>query len=281
MPASCIVHLLDLDRMQLSVLDTRIATRTIVRATQQLGFGGLAVTMPCKQFAREAVDSETEAVRVIGAVNCITFHEDDNGLGMAIGHNVDWLGAKLSMQEGLGTEWDTAADSICVVGAGGVARAVCFALVQLRVREVFVVNEHDPTSAASLVADLQPFAEALVGYGDAATSPKQAITQIQVAKTIPRHVNGLVNGTPVGMTGGPSGLPVHASALDAPNLRWVFDTVCYPSETPLLNAAAQRGLLILQGGRMNLHVRRALFSCCCEVPVESCAALFDGAEESP
>lgn len=90
-------------------------------------FGGASVTIPLKESIFPALSILSEEAEVIGAVNTIV----KNSNGDLVGHNTDWQGimetarAKLSM---LGDETESAQPaSILIIGAGGTARAACYA----------------------------------------------------------------------------------------------------------------------------------------------------------
>jgi shikimate dehydrogenase len=121
-----------------------------------------------------------------------------------------------------------------VLGAGGAARGVLFALRQRGYRDIRVVNR---TMARALeLADH-------FGNGVTAHAPEAAAELLGDADL-------LVNTTALGMHGNaeipldPAGLPVHAI---------VTDIVYVPLETPLLAAARRRGLQTVDGLGMLLH----------------------------
>ena len=68
--------------------------------------------------------------------------------------------------------------------------------------------------------------------------------------------DGLVNATPVGMTGH-EGLPVPVDAL-RPGM-WVADVIYFPLETELLRAARERGCRTLDGVTMVVFQAAAAF----------------------
>ena len=89
---------------------------------------GFNVTVPYKQSVIPFLDELDESARTIGAVNCVYRGK---------GHNTDWVGFSKAMDindivlEGM--------DCI-ILGAGGAARAVVYALIQADVKSIFVQN---------------------------------------------------------------------------------------------------------------------------------------------
>jgi shikimate dehydrogenase len=113
-----------------------------VRALPGSGFLGINVTVPHKLAAHELADDRTEAAAAIGAANTVTFAD-----GRIAADNTDaggFLDALGEPPTGL---------SALVLGAGGSARAVAYALKAANAAEVSIWNR-TPERAAALAADL-------------------------------------------------------------------------------------------------------------------------------
>jgi len=106
------------------------------------GFRGLNVTVPHKAAAHELADTRSAAVEAIGAANTLTFRdgaiEADN---TDAGGFLDALGSPVAGLRAL------------VLGAGGSARAVAWALAEGGAAEVWVCNR-TPARAEALARDL-------------------------------------------------------------------------------------------------------------------------------
>ena len=89
-----------------------------VRALPVSGYRGANVTIPHKPAAHDVADELTPAAAAIGAVNTLTFESQ----GRIVGDNTDAGG----FLDALGT--DPAGRRALVLGAGGAARAVVWAL---------------------------------------------------------------------------------------------------------------------------------------------------------
>lgn len=114
-----------------------------VRALPAAGFAGANVTIPHKHAAFEIADTAGEAARAIGAANTLTFAPD----GAIAAENTDapgFLAALGVTPRGL--------DAL-VLGAGGSARAVAWALREAGAREVSVWNR-TAERARALACDL-------------------------------------------------------------------------------------------------------------------------------
>src|SRR4051794_18188742 len=95
-----------------------------VRALPNAGFRGINVTIPHKERALQIADAATETARAIGAANTLTFEAD----GRIHAGNTDAPGF-LQALNASAYEKDA-----LVLGAGGSARAVVYALTQAGAR---------------------------------------------------------------------------------------------------------------------------------------------------
>jgi len=130
--------------------------------------------------------------------------------------------------------WDRGLDTALVLGAGGAARAVVFALVERGIARICVLNRNFKRAEAlrrqfGERVDPHPFEHASALLGDAGL---------------------LVNATTLGMAGQPS-LVLPFDRL--PETAVVVDIVYSPLETELLKAARRRGLRAVDGLGMLLH----------------------------
>jgi shikimate dehydrogenase len=179
------------------------------------GFGGLSVTTPHKDAVAAAADERSADVEALAAANCLV----PLGDGRVRAENTDGDGFVRSLVE---AGVDPAGRRVCVLGAGGAARAVILALGRVGAAEVAVLNRTRANAER---------AAALAGVaGRVAAGP--------VAADI------LVNATTVGMGEG-GGLPLDPSHLRAGQV--VVDLVYHPLETPLLIAARAAGCTALDG----------------------------------
>lgn len=176
---------------------------------------GCNVTLPHKVAVLDHVDDPGGVRDSIGAVNTVI-----RGEGGLIGTNTDAAGFYAPIA-GL----DLKGKPVVVVGAGGAARAILFALSRLGVGRVTCLNRN-PLKAAALLARSGLKGDALpLG----APLPPAAL---------------LVNASSLGMDGQP---PLDLDLSPLPDNAWVYDIVYAPIETPLLAAAHARGLETVDG----------------------------------
>lgn len=177
---------------------------------------GCNVTVPHKQAVMEFAEDRGDVRNRIGAMNCIIRQED----GALIGTNTDAAGFFAPI-----ADMDLAGAQVTVVGAGGAARAILFALASCDVGNVVLMNRSRET-ARSL---LDHFALRGEAVGLDFPIPPSAL---------------IVNASSLGMTGMPSFAP-DLSAQGKECI--VYDIVYAPLETPLLSAASGHGLQVIDG----------------------------------
>lgn len=186
-----------------------------VRALGQAGFVGANVTIPHKQAALALADSASDAASAIGAANTLTFAED----GTIAAENTDAPGLIEAIGEPL------AGKRALVLGAGGSARAVVWALREAGAAEVLLWNRtHE--RAATLARELGA----------------RAVTEPQAAEL-------LVNCTAVGLDPG-VGEELAQLGLTAELLgefETVADLVYGEGSTALLAAARTHGARTIDG----------------------------------
>lgn len=187
------------------------------RALGASGFVGANVTIPHKRQALAIADRASDAARAIGASNTLTFLAD----GTIEAQNTDAPGLIAALgrsPRGL---------SALVLGAGGSARAVVWALLNAGASEVHVWNR-TPDRARALAEDL----------GASAVSS-------------PRRADILINCTSVGLERSASEAEelnqLGMSADQVGGYPYVIDLVYREGLTPLLAAAQAHGLTTVNG----------------------------------
>jgi shikimate dehydrogenase len=204
-------------------------------ALPKLGFRGWNITLPHKEAALKLVHKLSAAAERIGAVNTVTVQSD----GSLVGDNSDAFGFMAHLTQ-TAPNWRTDRAAV-VLGAGGAARAICFALLEAGVPEVRVANR--TIERSKVLADINGRKLRPVAWED--------------RSEILADIGLLVNTTSLGMTGQP---PLEI-ALDAmPSDSVVNDIVYVPLETPLLANAKKRDLRTVDGLGMLLHQARPGFS---------------------
>ena len=198
------------------------------------GYRGANVTLPHKRAVMPYLDELTDAARAIGAVNTILA---DGAL--LVGHNTDGDGFLIALRA---AGFDPAGQRALVLGAGGGARSVIYALAQAGCS----VTLHNRTvqRATSLVQDMQA----------ACLQPAGSwLTQATSLQDLDLDAYSLlVNTTSVGMWPNVDASP-WPEAPAMPSHWTVFDLVYNPEETCLLSGARAAGAMPVRGLGMLVH----------------------------
>jgi shikimate dehydrogenase len=194
--------------------------KVLLDGVRWLGFAGINVTFPYKEAVVDLLDELSPGAARIGAVNTVVVR--DNRL---IGHNTDTSGFARAI-----SSFVTASPrgAVALIGAGGVGKAIAFALAGLGVAELRIFDR-DHAKATQLAAQLEGHVKVTVAPG---------------VEDALRGVAGVVNASPVGMLPN-RGTPVPDALLHAG--LWVADAVYSPLWTPLLTAARTTGAAVMTG----------------------------------
>lgn len=198
-------------------------------------FRGTNLTIPLKETALDLVDDLEEAAKAIGAVNTVVL-DDQNKLS---GRNTDWIGFMDSLSDHLDIA-EFKGKTALVLGAGGAARAIVYACLQMGFEKVMVTNR---TRARALELCLD------MGAGCDVLDWKDR-------EAVLKETDLLVNTTSLGMTGQP---PLEMSIEGLKEGAVVTDIVYVPLMTELLIEAKEKGYRTVDGLGMLLHQAKAGF----------------------
>ncbi len=190
---------------------------------------GFNVTYPYKEVILDYLNSKSLAVKEIGAVNTVLVEKS----GKLKGFNTDYLGFIWHLKE-LKVKPQKAA----IIGAGGAAKAVCFALAKMKVSEL-CIYDIDKFKSLGLFKRLN---------SDFARTRFDVVTRIEDLAITDKDL--LVNATPIGM---------HSNDPCLVNEHWlhkglfVYDLIYNPAETKLISLAKKYGLNCCNGLGMLLY----------------------------
>lgn len=197
------------------------------------GYAGFNVTVPHKEAILDIVDYLRPDAEKIGAVNTVVISPD----GSMEGRNTDAFGFIENIKESAPEfKFEGAA---LILGAGGAARALVYALQNEGMKDVRIANRTE--NRAVQLANAFPGAS-----GHAWEAIPELITDAHL----------IVNATSLGMTGQPS---LEIDLSNAHRSALVNDIVYTPLETELLQSANAFGLQTVTGIGMLLHQARAGF----------------------
>ena len=205
-----------------------------VAAIRTLSIAGASVTIPHKTTVIDYLDQLDPAAETIGAVNTIV-----NQDGILIGYNTDGSGAVRALTE----KTSLKRKCVTVIGAGGAARAIGYAVAEQGAR-VTIANR--------------------------STMPGQALSrELQVGFIPLKEFTGdscdvLINTTPVGMHPDIDDTPIDDSVLRSDMV--VMDAVYNPLVTRLLQSAGRTGCVTVSGADMFVYQGAAQFELWTEKP---------------
>lgn len=212
-----------------------------VRGLRALGnFRGASVTIPHKVAVLPFLDEVDTTARHIGAVNTIVAEE-----GQLLGMNTDATGALRALREG---NAPLKGASVVIVGSGGAARAIAFALAaEAEVRRLHLLGI-EVDERRNLATDLRDKTGVSVEEED--------LDEGRLKNVLP-EARVLIHCTPVGMAPkiGRSCIPpkfLHRELI-------VMDVVYNPRETQLLTEARTAGCRTISGLEMFLYQAVAQF----------------------
>jgi shikimate dehydrogenase len=201
----------------------------VLAGVRALGIRGCSVSMPFKETVVSYLDDLDEAARMIGAVNTIV-----NEGGRLVGYNSDALGAKSAL-ESLKIHFD---EPVLLLGAGGVARAILFALRQMGFTQVSVANRD--IDRIRLLQEILP------------------CTPLSWSERHRLPVSLIINATPIGMSPNSGLMPVDEVYIH--QARAVMDVVVAPMKTKLIASAMDAGKLCVPGYLMSIEQAMVQFA---------------------
>lgn len=209
--------------------DRKRTFEEVLAHCREEGYRGVNVTYPYKERAVRHLAAADPAVEAVGACNTVLFER-----GGPRGCNTDYSGFIAAFRKTFG---DLSPGRVALAGAGGVGRAIAFALAKLGAVELRLFDLDREKS--------RRLAEAL---GIAREGLRVNVcTSIEEAAS---GAAGLVNATPIGMAG-VGGCPFPDSLIAGQH--WAFDAVYTPAETAFTRATRAAGVSTMSGSELFLY----------------------------
>ena len=196
--------------------------KSIIDSIKLLNISGCSVSMPFKEEVVMYLDRIDHLAKKVGAINTIL-----NKDGKLIGYNTDVYGAinALSLIKIKKT------DTVFIIGAGGVAKAIIVALNKIGVKKIFITNR----GSKKIKSIKKKFKCDFIDWNDRNKF----------------NANILINATPVGMKKDDQKTPIVKSAIN--NFDKVMDVIVKNSDTALIKEAKKLKLLNVDGLVMTLY----------------------------
>ncbi|MEX1139824.1 MAG: shikimate dehydrogenase [Bacteroidota bacterium] len=204
------------------------------------GVAGFNVTVPHKEAIIPLIDSLDDAARGVGAVNTVTITA-----GKLAGTNTDVYGF-IKLAEPLATA--IAGKHVAVLGAGGAARAVLYALTSAFEPGRITLFNRTLDRAERLASEFTT---------EKILIAPESLFQEDLQKLF-ADISVIVNTTSVGMKPYTDATPLDEVKFG--KVQAVIDLIYTPPETALLNAAREAGATGVNGLEMLLHQAAKAFS---------------------
>ncbi len=200
-----------------------------IRGLKALDIRGVNITIPHKEEALELVDEIEEEARIIGAINTIK-----NINGTLKGHNTDYRGFIESFKKHADIK---SMENIVVLGAGGAARAIIYALYKMGFEKITLINR-TKKRADSVKRQFSRLIDI------------EILTPTECENAL-RGADAVINCTSVGLKD--SSTPVDVNLID----KAIVIDIIY-KDTPLIKIAQKKGLKGVNG--MEMFIYQAIYS---------------------
>lgn len=218
----------DVDASYIPIQVTKNELHQAVKALRLLGASGWNVTIPHKETIIPLLDHLSESAKWMRAVNTVVVEND----GSLTGHNTDGDGFVNSLEEAIGTQFKET--QVLIVGAGGAARGIAFALKAAGYVNISCANRTLP-KAEALMQDI---------------GGKQALSILSAEKKL-FDFRVIIQTTPLGMKSTEDSFPISLELLNPSAI--VADIVYNPLLTPFLLHAEKKGATVVNGLGMFVH----------------------------
>ncbi len=200
---------------------------SFIREVREKKISGLSVSIPHKEKIIPLLDEITDAAREIGAVNTVYWEGEK-----LVGDNTDYLGVQLALEKNAKVQ--LSARNVVVLGGGGAARAIIYALIS------------QSCDVSVITREAWEFEGLKKDFGD-------RIKNYDFIQNLEKYdPEILINSTPLGMKGKFEGMSFVDSKWFENHKPLVFDIVYNPRETQLLKDARAAGCETLEGIKMFL-----------------------------
>ncbi|MBI3927423.1 MAG: shikimate dehydrogenase [Armatimonadetes bacterium] len=215
--------------------------KTAIAGLRRLGFAGANVTIPHKEKVAALVDELRGPARLLGAVNTVWAEG-----ARLIGYNTDAEGWLAAWDEHVGLPLGNR--KAIVLGAGGAARGLLWALSRRDVRDVLVMNRSHPR-ACELIDELGP----LLGL-----EARAAVLDNDLFANELRPGCVVINTTPLGMAPHPERSPVEWPRV-LPDGVVACDLIYNPVSPRFLASPRRHGAPVMGGlGMLVYQAARAI-----------------------
>ncbi len=202
-------------------LKTKFDFKKFLRQIKEKNFSGINVTYPFKELALEHSIKLSEETKLVKSTNLLLINKSMTS------HNTDYTGFLNTYK----FNFNETPSKLVVLGGGGVGKSICFALIKLGVKELYII-EKDHIKLEKLIKDLKKQLE--------------QVYSIKLGKLIEiqSEFDGFLNCSEQGHVNSP-GNPFDGLRLN--NNQWSFDVVYTPAMTTFLKNSEKSGAKVITG----------------------------------
>lgn len=209
-----------------------------LRGLSACGFSGLNVTIPYKEEILQYLDEISEEAVLLGAANTIRLSD-----GKLYGYNTDGQGFLRAFREQTGEDFE--GKTVCIIGAGGTARALSVKIATAGAERITIINR-TPERAQELSSSVSRLL-CERGFDRAALAPL-ALESEEAAEALEK-CDIIINTTPAGMYPNTDSSPLKDD-FRFRREQTVYDVIYNPAETKLLANAKRSGCRTANGAGM-------------------------------
>ena len=202
-------------------LKTKFNFKKFLSQIKEKNISGINVTYPFKELALEDSMKLSEETKLVKSTNLILIN------GSMTSYNTDYSGFLNTYKFNFNKE----PSKLVILGGGGVGKSVCFALIKLGVKELYII-EKDHNKLKKLIEDLK--------------KQHEQVYSIKLGELIENQheFDGFLNCSEQGHINTP-GNPFDGLKLNSN--QWSFDVVYTPAMTTFLKNSEKRGAKVITG----------------------------------
>ncbi len=200
---------------------TNFNFKNFLSQIKEKNISGINVTFPFKEQALEHSIKLSKETKLVKSTNLILINESITS------HNTDYTGFMNTYK----LNFNQKPSKLVVLGGGGVGKSVCFALIKLGVKKLYII-EKDHNKLKKLIEDLK--------------KQHEQVYSIKLGELIENQhdFDGFLNCSEQGHVNTP-GNPF--DGLNLNNNQWSFDVVYTPAMTTFLKNSQKNGAKIITG----------------------------------
>ena len=217
--------------------------KVVVNGLKAAGFAGFNITIPYKEAILEYTDEFSEEVKLLGVANTVKIAD-----GKLYAYNTDADGFARAFEEQTGSDFQR--KSVCILGAGGTAKALAVKIALKAAERVSIINRTEVKAA-----ELASYVNHVIADKDCTgkeSTGKVAFAEVLGSIEALRALNEcdiIVNTTSVGMYPDIDSSPIEQGFLFH-SKQIIYDVIYNPTQTKLLAAAKANGCKTVNGAGM-------------------------------